>query len=150
MSVEINVLSDSRLDSIASWQRSLDAEGLPLRLAHDVLFDEDGGTLTAHLHDRPTSFQCWIEDPADLMSTYKNINFGHSWKYVVTFPWIAGFDELIAVWMAATAYARATGGVVFDEQEGKLLTADESLQVVHDIERDLPQAEELARRLDGS
>ncbi len=141
MSIEICVLSDSLLNSIADWQHAIDAEGFPLQLSDDEQLDQRGGGLTVHLREKLTSFQYRIDDLNDVMSTYKNNNFGHDWKYVVGFPWITGFDELTAVWMAATAYASATGGVVFDEQEGKLFTPAESLQVVHDIERTRPEAE---------
>jgi hypothetical protein len=47
--------------------------------------------------------------------------------------------------MAATAYARATGGVVFDEQEGKLFTPAEALQITRDIEQSLPEMEAALR-----
>jgi hypothetical protein len=47
--------------------------------------------------------------------------------------------------MVATAYARATDGIVFDEQEGKLLTPEESLRVVREIERRRPEMEAALR-----
>lgn len=41
-----------------------------------------------------------------------------------------------AAWIAATAYARATGGVVFDEIDGKVRNPEEALEVVRDLESD--------------
>jgi hypothetical protein len=43
--------------------------------------------------------------------------------------------------MAATAYARATSGVVFDPQEGELFDPDEALEVTRDIEKSRPGME---------
>jgi hypothetical protein len=43
--------------------------------------------------------------------------------------------------MAATAYARATSGIVFDPQEGKVFNPAEALKVIKDMERTRPEAE---------
>jgi hypothetical protein len=47
--------------------------------------------------------------------------------------------------MAATAYARAIQGIVFDEQEGKLFTPAESHEITWDIERRRPELEAVLR-----
>lgn len=145
MSMEICVLSNSRLNSIAEWQHAIDNEGFPLRLSGDDPFDTRGGSLAAQLRDKPTSFEYRIEDFNELRDFYKKINFGHDWKYVLALPWISGFDGLAAAWMAATAYARATTGVVFDPQEGKLFRPEEALQIVRDIERPSPELDAALR-----
>jgi hypothetical protein len=44
MAMELHVLSNRRLSSIAEWQRAIGAQGFPLRLAADVQFaSADGG-----------------------------------------------------------------------------------------------------------
>ena len=55
------------------------------------------------------------------------------------------FAEEIAAWMAATAYAHATNGVVFDEQEGKIFTPEESLKIIRETEQRRPAMEVLLR-----
>ena len=80
-----------------------------------------------------------VVDFSELEETYRNVNFGRVWKYVIAFIWSSDLDEELAAWMAATAYARATGGIIFDEQEGKLLAPEESLQNTHEIERRQPE-----------
>lgn len=47
--------------------------------------------------------------------------------------------------MAGTAYARATDGIVANDQDSQLRTAAQSAEVVHDIEHP-PQAYEEAKR----
>jgi hypothetical protein len=47
--------------------------------------------------------------------------------------------------MAATAYARVTNGVVFDQQEGKIFTPQESLKIARDTEQRRPAMEEMLR-----
>lgn len=145
MSMVICVLTNSRLGSIAEWQKSIDAEGFPLRLSGP----EPGHNLVARLRDEDTSIEYGIYDFGELKDTHKHVNFGHDWKYVVAFTWSSDFAEEIAAWMAATAYARATDGVVFDEQEGKLFTPDELLQIARDIERRQPKLEAVLRNYAG-
>jgi hypothetical protein len=49
--------------------------------------------------------------------------------------------------MAATAYARATGGVVFDPQESKMFTPQQAFEVTRDLEKDRPMYERAMRDL---
>jgi len=49
--------------------------------------------------------------------------------------------------MAAAAYAKATNGVVFDEEAGKIRSAADAQTVVGDIEREMPEMEALLRDL---
>jgi hypothetical protein len=141
MSMQICVLADSRLSSIAEWQKSIDAEGFPLQLS-DAKPDRNLG---ARLREAETSIEYGIYDFGELQDTYKHVNFCHDWKYVIAFTWSSDFTEEIAAWMAATAYARATDGVIFDEQEGKLFTVDESVQITREIERRQPEMEAALR-----
>jgi hypothetical protein len=147
MSMQICVLADSRLGSSAEWQRHIDAEGFPLRLFDGTSGNADGGNLSAQLRDAGTSIEYGSNNLRDLKDTYQGIDFGHDWKYVIGFTWSSDADEEIAAWMAATAYARATGGVVFDEQAAKLLTPDEALANTREIERRRPELEAVFRNI---
>lgn len=147
MSIEISVLSDSRLGSIAEWQKAIDAEGFPLRLPQGDELDEQGGSFVVELRGQATNIEYRFENFHRLKDFYRNVNFGHDWKHVVAIPWIHGFDGLTAAWMAATSYARATGGVVFDPQESKFFNPAEALEVVQDIDRTRPKVEATLRNL---
>jgi len=147
MSIEISVLSNARLGSIAEWQKAIEGEGFPLRLHHSDGLDGQGGSLAAQLRDRSTNIEYRFEDFDHLRHFYKGIDFGQHWKHVLAIPWIHGFDGLTAAWMAATAYARATGGAVFDLQEGKVFTPAEALEIVQDIDRTRPEVEATLRNL---
>jgi hypothetical protein len=141
MSMQICVLADSRLSSIAEWQKSIDNEGFPLWLSDD----DPNRNLVARLREMETSIEYGIYDFVELKDTYKHVNFGHDWKYVIAFTWSSDFVEDIAAWMAAIAYARAVDGAIFDEQEGRLFTPEESLQIVREIERLQPEMEAALR-----
>jgi hypothetical protein len=137
MSMELRLFSDRRLDSISEWQRAIDAEDFPLRLSDETPLDKVNGFLPSYLHDKLTGFECNHWNANEIMAENPDIDFGHDWKHVLAFRWLGSKqDEAIAAWMAATAYARVTDGVVFDDQEGKLRTAPQALEVVRDLESD--------------
>jgi hypothetical protein len=145
MSVEISVLSDTQLNSIAEWQRAIDAEEFPLRLTDDAPLDAHGGSLVAHLRESETRIEYRIEEFGRTKEFYEKVNFGRDWKCLLVIPWIHGFDGLTAAWMAATAYARATSGVIFDPQEGEVFNLEEALKVIQGMERTRPEAEAALR-----
>lgn len=147
MSIEISVLSDIQLSTVADWQRAIDAEEFPLRLT-DAPLDQHGGSLTGLFCDSEIGIEYRVEDFGRLKDYYKKVNFGRDWKCLLTIPWIRGIDGLTASWMAATAYARATDGVVFDPQEGGVFNASEALAIVRDIVRARPEADAVLRGLD--
>jgi hypothetical protein len=147
MSMEIWVLSDRQLNSISEWQVAIDAEGFPLRLSTDLVFAELHGFLPMHLRGERSGCECYHDPVAELIKANSNIDFGHSWKYALGFRWGANLKAPQAAWMAATAYARATDGIVLDDQELKFRTATEARQMADDIVRSMPKVEEILREL---
>src|SRR4029079_16847699 len=138
MSLEIYVLSDKRLLSIKEWQRAIDLEGFKLVLATGRPIDQLSGNLPALLNGQPTGFECDHRDADTLRIESPNVDFKRKWKTALAFRWGGDFNAGLAAYIAATAYARATAGVVCDCQEGKVFTAAQCRGVAEKIERDLP------------
>src|ERR1700685_4584230 len=102
MSMEICVLSDVRLASIAEWQASIETESFPLRLPREKpLANSGGGNLRVQLRDKEALIEYSVVDFSELEETYRNVNFGRVWKYVIAFIWSSAFAEEIVAWMAA-------------------------------------------------
>jgi hypothetical protein len=141
MSIEICVLSDTRLESISDWQQAIDVETFPLRLSYGKPLIALDGFLPSYLQDQKTGFECHHIEPHEMFETYPNIQFGRKWTYAVVILWGGSFEEMQAAWMAATAYARATSGIVFDPQASQLFSAPQALEIVQDNERVRPQLE---------
>jgi hypothetical protein len=141
MAMEIHVLSDRRLLSIAEWQRAIDAEGFALTLSDETPFDSIGGFLPAKLGGTDTGFECDHWDPNDTYEAYADIPFPHRWRYELSFRWSADIAEWHAAWMAAAAYAAATSGIVFDPQTSKLLSPAEARADVVKLQREIPEIE---------
>jgi hypothetical protein len=148
MSMELWVFSDRQLNSIVEWQAAVDGENYPLKLSDEKSFETLNGFLPSHLRGELTGFECYHDDAGKLMQNNAGLNFGHEWKYALAFRWLGSKqDESLAAWMAGTAYARATNGVIFNDQDSKSRTASESREVVRDIEHPSQTYEEARREL---
>ena len=145
MSMALWVFSDKKLKSFGEWQSAIDAEDYPLKLDDKTPFNSIQGFLPAQLHGQLTGFECYHDDPRKLIRDNSDVNFGHNWKYVLGFRWTGSkVSEQRAAWMAGVAYARATEGIIFDDQEGKFRSAVEAREVVRDVERDVPEIDKKA------
>ena len=52
-------------------------------------------------------------------------------------PFRPRLSRVVGSFAAATAYARATGGVVFDGEAGEVLTPDKAAEIARDVELQL-------------
>ena len=147
MSMEIWVFSDRQLGSIAEWQVAIDAEGYPLQLSTDAIFARLRGFLPMRLREQPSGCECYHDPANELIERWSDVDFGHAWKYALGFRWGGNFSEMQSAWMAATAFAAATNGIVIDDQESRIRTAAESRSEVDNIVRDIPKMEEFLRNL---
>jgi hypothetical protein len=136
MSMELHVFSDRQLGSIAEWQREIDTEGFPLQLAADVDLASAEGLVPAVLEGRQTGFECLHDDAAEALDNLGKKYFDRRWRFALGLRWLGSrMDELFAAWMAATAYARATDGVIFDYEEGRVFQPHEAAEFIRRIER---------------
>jgi hypothetical protein len=134
MSMELHVLSDRRLASIDDWQRAIDREGFPLRLSTETPFDQLKGLLPARLRDAPIGFECDHWDAGGDLKDYTDTDFGRVWTYALAFRWLgSNLAEMEAAWMASSAYARATDGVVFDLESGEILTSSRAVEAARGV-----------------
>jgi len=142
MSIEIFVMSDRRLGSMAEWQQAIDKEGFALRLDASRPLEALHGHLPAWRGREPAGFECDHWDPAKLLDNddLADIDFGHRWTQALAIRFGGDFLALWGAFAAATAYARATGGVVFDAESNEVFTPDKSAEVVRDIELELGKA----------
>ncbi|MDQ2084334.1 hypothetical protein RA307_29455 [Xanthobacteraceae bacterium Astr-EGSB] len=135
MSMEIYVLSDRRLAAMAEWQQAIDQADLDLRLPADAVFADLSGFLPVRMKGLETGFECDHWDVADVLDgTYHDVSFDRTWNHALAFRWGASFEANRAAWMAASAYARATDGVVFDPESGELHTPARAAEIVREIE----------------
>ena len=136
------VFSDRQLSTVAEWQAAIDAERYPLQLSAEMIFERLTGFFPMHLRGELTGFECFHEDAAAAIRDNADIKFDRDWKYFLAFVWLGSkWKELLAAWMAGTAYARATDGVIYDGEAGKFVTPDEARRIVHELEHPSPAQE---------
>jgi hypothetical protein len=128
MAMELWVLSDKQLGSVAEWQAVIDNQEFPLILSDEKPLAKINGFVPARLRGQPTGFECSHWPAAEFIREMSTVDFSHPWKHVLAFRWRANFDELRAAWIAGAAYACGTGGIVFDDQEGKIRSAAAALE----------------------
>jgi hypothetical protein len=149
--MELWVLSDRQLTSVADWQAAIGAEGYPLQLDPGVNFQTHSGFLPAHLRGQSTGFECDHFPAEEFIREIQEtgiIDVAHDWKYVLAFRWGGDLNALQAVRMAATAYAAAVNGVVLDDQEAKIYSVAEARAGVQKNLNDMPKMEAILRELD--
>jgi hypothetical protein len=141
MTMSLYIFSDKQVNSVAEWQAAIDREGYPLQLSADMVFERLSGFFPMHLRGELTGFECYHEDLADVQeNVIPDIRLDHEWKFVLGFVWLGGREpELIAAWMAATAYSQETAGIIFDcEGEGRFLIPAQARAVVQELEHPSP------------
>jgi len=146
MSMELFVLSDRWLASIAEWQRAINAEGFPLRLSTETPFEELDGILAVQLGDKRTSFECVHWNARVLMAESPGLDFGHQWAHALSFRWGADHYATPAAYMAGAAYAKATDGIVLDCEEYKIFTPQRTVEVALQVMDETPAVEAALRR----
>lgn len=146
--MELVVFSAEELNSVSQWQAAVDAEGYPLRLSPDVPFETICGFFPMHLRGELTGFECYRGGLEDFVDRSNSIRLDPGWKSALFLVWLGSREnELIAAWMAAAAYARATNGMILDGETGEFNTPDQARKVVYDCEHPSPAMQELKERL---
>lgn len=120
---------------------------MPLRLSIPFAFGELRGALPARFRERATVFECDHWNAAELIAEYSDIDFGRQWTYALAFRWGSNVYDAIAAHLAASAYARVTGGVVLDCEEGRLISPQQATGIAWDMEKSIPMIEAAMRKV---
>jgi hypothetical protein len=136
MSMELHVLSNQRLDSLSTWQHSIDMQKFPLRIESRGLIDTTKGFVAAECGGVKTGLEIHHDDPAELARTYKGFDLGGPWRCVLSLRWGADLVAMRSAWVAAAAYAAWIGGV-FDPQQSKTLAPQHARRYLQEIEQNL-------------
>lgn len=69
------------------------------------------------------------------------IDFGREWAHGLAF-YTKEFEELLVGYVAAAAYAKASGGIVFDPQQSLVMSPLRAFEMAGELEREIPKAQE--------
>src|SRR6187402_2633803 len=136
MSMELMALSDRRLPSTVDWQQAIATEGLHVTLLTEFPIDKLDGFVPVRSNDIMTGFECYYCDFQEIFADHPEVRFGRSWSNCLIFRWGSDLDECLAAYAAAAAYAKASDGILFDPQEGLLLSWQEAPAEIPIIRRE--------------
>ncbi|UZE48567.1 hypothetical protein [Rhodopseudomonas sp. P2A-2r] len=145
--MEIYVLSDRRLASVVAWQEAIDKVGLPLRLSTATPFADLHGALPVVLDQRQTAFECDHWSAKELMAETPKVAFGREWTYALAFRWGADIYAGASAYASAAAYATATDRVIFDCQEGEIISTQRATETAKELEQRQAVVDEAVRRV---
>lgn len=145
MAMEIYILSARAMVSIDEWQRSIDDSGFPLRLSTGIPFAKVRGFLPATLKGEDTGFECNHWQVSDVLDTY-HVDIPSQFVHALALRMMGRLPEVASAYMAASAYARATGGAIFDCEEGKFISPQRAAEIAREIELVGPRVMEAADR----
>jgi hypothetical protein len=145
--MELMVLSDRRLPSIAYWQDAIATEGLRVTLLTELPLGKLDGFVPVRSNDTMTGFECYHCDAREIFEQYADMRFGRSWRNGFIFRWGGDFDACVAVYAAAAAYAKASDGVLFDPQEGLLMSWQEALAEITRMRQEFKKWSALPRTI---
>jgi hypothetical protein len=147
MAMELYVFSDRQLPSMSAWQQAIDAAGFPVGLPTRFPFDWENRVLPAEFRGRATTFESGLCDAGERMAESPHIDFGRRWKHGLVLRWGSDAYAGAAAYLAGSAYAKVTGGVLLDCEEGKIISANRAAEIGFDIERSTPMIEAAVRKV---
>jgi hypothetical protein len=128
MSVDIFILSNRTLPDTATWQKAIDEQGHDLILHADISLATHTGFLPAVTGEDETGFECSAMPIDEIREMFPDADLGGSWSNALVIYYGGDVAEGYAANVSAAAYAKATGGVVFDPQGGSVYSEADSLK----------------------
>src|SRR5882762_9852192 len=128
MSMEMHVFFQGKLPSKAALTRALKQLGFPytIKPASGSL-EKQSGYMPMMLGDEETGVEFDVVDDVGAIAEYADLGVDPSFNRIASFRWGASHEEGVAATCCAAALAKLLNGVVFDEAEGTLISADEAI-----------------------
>lgn len=139
MSMELYVFSDRTVASMAEWQEAIYADGFDIKLYEHAPFEDLHGFLPMRLDGAGSGVEVDHADSAETIAWFEQDGpaFDRRWQRALSFTWGGDFRELIVAFATAASYSRATQGVVYDCEEGRIIEPDEALAIARQLAVDL-------------
>ena len=127
MAVELLViLATSKAPDWSSWNQALWEARVPASLARSVDLQHHNGYLPVRVQGRATGFYFQVESAADLRVQYPALTTVPVIKPIVySLSYGAHPEECAAVFLSASVLVSRFDGVVFDPQQGVLLSLEQ-------------------------
>src|SRR5438876_878009 len=145
MAMEMHVFFRGRLPNKRELSRAMADLGFPLTIAAGSL-EKQRGFMPMRLRREETGVEFDVFNDRTAVEQLGGKAVDPSFERSANFRWGGDEDEMLAGVCAAAALAKLTNGIVFEEQEGRLLSVDEAIALARDALQSTLKPEDLRRR----
>jgi hypothetical protein len=140
MAMETHVFFRGKLPSKAALSRALKELGFPLAIKPATgSLEQQSGFMPMMIWHEETGAEFDAYNGDDALSDFANLRLASRFDRRASFRWGGDPHECAAGTCGAAALAKLVGGVVFDEQENRLLSVDDAIAVARKYLATLPR-----------
>jgi hypothetical protein len=121
------------------------ALGFPLTVAAGSL-ERQRGFMPMRLRREESGVEFDVFEDREVVEELAGKDIDPSFDRSANFRWAGSEDEMLSGLCAAAALAKLVNGIVLEEQEGKLLSADEAIALAHETLQATLKPEHAQRR----
>jgi hypothetical protein len=140
MSTETHVFFRGKLPTRAALSRALKELAFPFSIKPATgSLEQQSGFMPMMLRREETGVEFDVYDDHFAVEEFADAGVDQSLERRASLRWGGDFQEAVAGMCAAAALAKVMDGVVFDEAENRLLSADEAVEVARKNLKELPE-----------
>jgi hypothetical protein len=147
MAMETHVFFRGKLPSKAALTRALKELGFPLAVKPATgSLEQQSGFMPMTLWSEETGAEFDAYNGDDALADFTDVGADPRFDRRASFRWGGDAHECAAGTCGAAALAKLVGGVVFDEQENRLLSVDDAIAIARNYLSTVPQPSTVRRR----
>jgi hypothetical protein len=131
MAVEMHVFFRGKLPDKRALSRAMAALGFPLTVPAGSL-ERQCGFMPMRLRREESGVEFDVFEGRETVEELAGKDIDPSFDRSANFRWAGSEDEMLSGLCAAAALAKLVNGIVLEEQEGKLLSADEAIALARE------------------
>jgi hypothetical protein len=146
MSMETHVFFRGKLPSKVALARAMKELGFPFSITPaSGSLEQQSGFMPMRLRGEETGVEFDVFGDHLAVEEFAENGVDQSFERRASFRWGGSFEEAVAGMCSAAALAKLVNGVVFDEAENRLLSADEAIALARKSVQELPAPEKPRR-----
>ncbi len=147
MSTETHVFFRGKLPSKAALSRAMKELGLPFSIAPATgSLEAQAGFMPMKLRGEETGVEFSVYGDHAAVEEFADAGVDRRFERRASLRWGGDFQEAVAGMCVAAALAKLVDGVVFDEAEDRLLSAEDAIAVARQNLQVLPKPDDAKRR----
>ena len=123
----------AKLPTLQAWQTAIDSHGFKVALDPSGDFTDHDGFWPAKYQGRAAGFELSNASPDEALEDYPEVEG----KFDIAFSFVtdSNMDEACSSWLAASALAHLTGGVLLDDSSGDAIPGADALEWARELEK---------------